>query len=356
MRVIPLGAEGKQPSYGAAGASDGNRYIYALKGNNTLAFWRYDIAFDTWQPLPDVPYGLSRKRVKAGADAVFAVRNDTGFVYILKGGGNELWRYNTLKWRWDSMPSAPVGLNKKWDKGSWLVADGGRTIYAHKAKYHEFYRFDIRGDTWYRQRLVPMPKYSLRSGRSKVARDGSSAAWYDGGIYAFKGNGTQEFWHYTVAGDSWGELETIPAVGTGGRPAKIKDGADIASYGEGMFIALKGTKTAEVWRYCLDAWTVAPAPQRSGVMAGAGRLAEPPFLRVVPSPLTDQSCRVAYKAPPGATRLLVLDIAGRVVATRALAGPSGSMGIDLRSFSPGVYFVEIPTEESTLTQKLVIQR
>ena len=356
MRTLPLGTEGKQPSYGAAGASDGNRYIYALKGNNTLGFWRYDIALDTWQPLPTVPFGPSRKRVKAGADAVFAVRNDTGFVYILKGGGNEFWRYNTLTWRWDSMPSAPVGLNKKWDKGSWLVADGGRTIFAHKAKYHEFYRFDVYGDSWYRRRFVPMPKYSQRSGRSKVARDGSSAALDGGGIYAFKGNGTQEFWRYSVATDSWGELETIPLVGTGGRPVKMKDGADIAGYGEGMFIALKGTKTTEVWRYCLDAWAVAPAPQRSGVMAGAGKLDEPPFLRVVPSPLTDRSCRVAYKAPPGATRLLVLDIAGRVVATRALAGPSGSLGIDLRSFSPGVYFVEIPTEESTLTQKLVVQR
>lgn len=356
LRVIPLGVEGKQPSYGAAGASDGDRYIYALKGNNTLGFWRYDIVFDTWQPLPWVPYGANRKRVKAGADAVFAERNDTGFVYILKGAGNEFWRYNTVTWRWDSMPSAPVGLNKKWDKGSWLVADGERTIFAHKAKYHEFYRFDVYGDTWYRQRLLPMPKYSQRSGRTKAARDGSSAAWDNGGIYAFKGNGTQEFWHYSVAGDSWGELETIPAVGTGGRPAKIKDGADIADYGEGMFIALKGTKTTEVWRYCIDVSAVAPAPERSGVMAGAGTLAELPFLRVVPSPLTDRSCRVLYNAPPGATRLLVLDVAGRVVLTRALAGPSGSLNLDLRSFSPGVYFVEIPTEVSTLTQKLVVQR
>ena len=54
--------------------------------------------------------------------------------------------------------------------------DGSSTIYAHKAKYynkltaqpvHEFYKFDMRGDTWYSDTLAGMPLYGLHGGRIK---------------------------------------------------------------------------------------------------------------------------------------------------------------------------------------------
>ncbi|HDQ99713.1 MAG TPA: DNRLRE domain-containing protein, partial [candidate division WOR-3 bacterium] len=40
---------------GARGASDGDNSIYMVHGNNTDAFWHYDIAANTWSALADVP-------------------------------------------------------------------------------------------------------------------------------------------------------------------------------------------------------------------------------------------------------------------------------------------------------------
>ncbi len=50
MSEIPLGTEGKLPKGGAAATSDPTgQYLYVTKGANSLGFWRYNTAEDTWE-------------------------------------------------------------------------------------------------------------------------------------------------------------------------------------------------------------------------------------------------------------------------------------------------------------------
>jgi Tol biopolymer transport system component len=143
---------------------------------------------------------------------------------------------------------APVGQNAKWDKGSWLAYDGDSLIYAHKAKYHEFYAYNLNTDTW-GPSLEPMP--IAGSGGSKKSKDGGCAVWVDGAVFALKGGNTQEFWMYSPLIEGWPmELDTIPSVSHTGKKKKVNAGSDMAVC-DGRIYALKGNKTRDLLRYAL---------------------------------------------------------------------------------------------------------
>ena len=347
----------KPPSKGSTGVGDGADAIYVTQGNNTLGFWKYSIGAGTWQVLADVPAGLYRKKVKGGTDMAYVVVNDTGYVYLLKGYKTEFYRYNTGTGAWETLPEAPTGTRAKWDKGSWLCVEGpqAEVIYAHKAKYHELYKYYVSGDSW-GPKMPGMP-FVGNSGRRKKSKDGGSAAFDDGAIYALKGGNTTEWWRYTVIDSVWTELETMPSNGSVGKKKRVKSGGDVISYGMGYFFALKGNKTVEFWRYGLP---VAPAmatlPQRSGVMAqptgitGLG-------MTLAPNPLSGGFVTVRYALPAAGPAVInVVDVAGRTVERQVVyASRVGAVNLDLRSLSAGVYLVRFEASGFETTRKLVVQ-
>jgi hypothetical protein len=92
-------------------------------------------------------------------------------------------------------------------------------------------------------------------------------------IYALKGSGTNEFYAYDIAADSWQTLETIPyAQGT---KKKVKGGAALCYDGNNTIFALKGSNTLEFWAYSIPYHTWipladVPAGERNRVKAGSG--------------------------------------------------------------------------------------
>ncbi|MBN1174436.1 MAG: hypothetical protein JXA67_19875, partial [Micromonosporaceae bacterium] len=255
---IPDGTEAKRPKRGCKGVW-GDGAVFMTKGNNSLGFWHYDPSLNQWDALPDVPLGPHSKRVKTGIDAVYVSKDDTGYVYLLKGRYCEFYRYNTRTRVWDTMPDAPQGVKGYWRDGSWLVYDGASSIFAHKAKYydrdslrHEMWKFCVEGDTWYSVALPGMPLFGLHGGwmRKKKSLDGSAGAWHtaEGGIVALKGGNTQQFFKYDVAANCWSELETIPSCTTAApRLKRVKYGGDLVVL-DGTFFALKGGNSPEFWR------------------------------------------------------------------------------------------------------------
>jgi len=210
----PDGIEAKKPGKGAIGCGDGLGMMYAVKGNNTQGFWKYDAAVDSWYQKKDVPLGLSNKKVKGGSDVVY----HNGFVYLLKGNKNEFMKYDVANDSWTSLSPAPLGLSgkDKYDKGSWLTFDDVGLIYCHKAKYNELFAYDVASDSWQAQ-LAGMPFIGML-GKKKKSKDGGSAAFMDGALYALKGGNTQEFWKYTTTDSAgWTELDTMPQLGTTGK-------------------------------------------------------------------------------------------------------------------------------------------
>jgi hypothetical protein len=356
MSAWPLGVEAKSPAKGAAACSDGNGVLYATKGNNTRGFWAYYANGDSWRQKRDVPPGLTNKKVKGGTDMAYVEKGGLKLVYLLKGYKNEFWRYHVTGDSWHALANAPVGVNLKWDKGSWLAYDdGNKMIYAHKAKYHEFWKYDVAGDSWKGKALVPMPIPGPAG--SKKAKDGSAGAFLGGKIYAFKGGNTQEFWRYDIAGDSWSVRETIPSLAPGSiKKKKVKGGGDLVAV-QGALYAIKGNKCNEFWKYSTGTLFEPPPPTREGVMAGQAAIGEW-RTAISPNPVVSGFATLRYSLPKaGPMRLLVFDVAGRSVLSQSLlAGRKGAVSLDLRHLSAGVYLVRTTTDDFSATQKLVVQR
>jgi hypothetical protein len=349
-RAIPLGLEGKLPRRGACGAADGSRYVYLAKGNNTLGFWRYDIAADSWLQLANVPAGAHRK-VKAGS-AVYVQIGDSGYVYLLKGPTTEFYRFNVSTWKWETMQPAPMGSHPRWYGGSFLVFDGDHTIYAHKARYHELWAYDVLTGVWSGTRLNGMP-FVGKASRTRKSRDGGSGAWFEGGVYALKGGSTDEFWRYDATTGTWAEFDELPAMAGSGKVRKVYAGGSMVSV-DGTLFALKGNKTNELWRYPLG-YANASQPSREGVMAAQTALGDWQFA-ISPNPLASGLAVLRYSLPKGRSATVeVFNASGRLVHS-SFGIRNSSFRLDLRSMPAGVYLVRVETDSYSATQKLVVER
>jgi hypothetical protein len=354
---IPLGREQKQPGKGAAGCATGTGFIYAVKGNNTCGFYRYDIDADTWLQMRDVPLGTGNRKVKGGAGMVYVEKPEGGQVYLLKGIKSEFYRYDPAQDTWFTLADAPRILSDKWDKGSWLVHDGTRTAYAHKAKYHEFFCYDTDGDSWHHAPRTGMP-FMGRSGRNKKSKDGGTGAFFHGSVFALKGGNTQEFWKYVPGSDSWIELDTIPTLGSSGARRKIKAGASIAGMSSGLGV-LKGNKTGEFWVYTPN---LAPAQTHAQPAVQARSATVSRALEILPNPLRAGFATLRWNTTgmPGTSgqppSISIFDAAGRCVLRSSFGLQSSSVLLDLRSLRPGVYLLRVQAGTSSTTQKLVVQR
>ncbi|MEO0080471.1 MAG: T9SS type A sorting domain-containing protein, partial [candidate division WOR-3 bacterium] len=347
------GIENKGPAKGSVGVADGHGRVYAVKGNNTLGFWCYFSDGDSWHQLPDVPLGITRKKVKGGSDLVYLEENGLPYVYLLKGYKNEFFRFNIAADSWERLAEAPEGVYPKWDKGSWLVYDGLRYIYAHKAKVHEFWRFDCWSASWDTHQLKGMPFLS-RTGKTKRSKDGSSGAWNEGFIYALKGGNTCEFYKYDVAGDSWTELDTMPSVGSTGKKKRVKAGGDLVAAGPGLFYALKGNKTREFWYY-YEPKVDAPLWWDNGGVAALASSTR--WLALAPNPAKERVQLEFGTAVTQSARVRVYDISGALVIERRFAGGElGTRSLELKGLAEGVYLVRMEGSGLAAVQKLVIQR
>jgi hypothetical protein len=360
----PLGTDAKLPSKGSVGCADGRGIVFATKGNNKSGFWKYDAATNTWTQKRDVPLGLSNKKVKGGTDITWAYKGSVGSPYLLKGYKNEFYRYDVAADSWQTLAPAPVGANLKYDKGSWLAYDLQHTIFAHKAKYHEFYSYNTLTDSWNPTPLQGMPLLGI--GGSKKSKDGGCGTYHDSAIYALKGGNTQQFWKYNVAANIWFEKETLPKGLP--KPKKVKAGADITTRrligdrpGEAAELpALTGNKTGNFWVYITPGGGGPPmgnAPNRDGV-AAEKRLLDEPFLTLAPNPLSGGFMTLRYSLPgSGLAMVRVYDVTGRTVLPAALiTDRNGTAQLDLRSLNTGVYLLKVEGSGFATVRKLVVER
>jgi hypothetical protein len=95
----------------------------------------------------------------------------------------------------------------------------------------------------------------------------------------------------------------------------------------------------------------------TGITEGSGP-ATLASLRASPNPLAGSFATVRYSLPgAGPAVLLVWDVTGRTALEQPLAAArTGTVSLDLRRLSAGVYLVKVTTEGFSATQKLVVQR
>jgi len=106
------------------GESDGSMcleggYIYALRGDGSTDFWRYDIATNTWSAMASTP-----DNVNGGGALVY----DGTAIYALRGSDTkDFWRYDIATNTWADRASTDENIKK----GGALVYDG-TYIYAFR--------------------------------------------------------------------------------------------------------------------------------------------------------------------------------------------------------------------------------
>jgi hypothetical protein len=352
LSMVPEGPDLKQVKVGGCVATDRGHNVYVVKGNNTVEFYRYAVDTLAWRRMQDVPRGASGKKVKGG-DMVSVLLPGEAHCYFLKAIASEFYRYATADTIWHALSMPENQMRRKWDKGSFLVFDGGHTVYAHKAKYHELWAYNTLTDSWGKTPLPGMPFVS-RSGRTKKSKDGACGVFYNGSIYALKGGNTQEFWKYDTTTRLWVEMETLPQYGSSGKRKLVKGGGDMV-VANNAFYALKGSKTREVWKYT-------PAGSRSAsagplpTTAGSAFAARQSSLVVSLNPVASGFATVQLSSPLTApSSLRIYDATGCLV--HSLSGiHTSSFRLDLRSMPAGVYLVRIEANGFAATQKLAVRR
>ncbi|MGQ9707497.1 MAG: SBBP repeat-containing protein [bacterium] len=349
-----IGASGskKRVKGGASLAADADGKIYALKGNNTLEFWRYSIISNQWQQMKDFPAG--DKRVKAGAGMVYVPGGNR--LYALRGGNTaDFYAYSIDGDSWTKLQSVPLGTrNRRVKDGSAVAFDGDSTIYLLKGNTYEFWAYRLSADTW-----IKLPEISdskINPKRRKMKKGASLV--YDPDfvrVYATKGGKQTEFWYFDVLGNNWVETtDTLPRAPSNRGPY----GGAAMVYGKGKIYALKGNKTREFWRYNAN---LPLNPPGYGTQATVRDFLPRVKLTVTPNPVINRMMVHYHLAKTARVRLVVYDISGRVqreLDNGYQSAGEHSLGLDVRGLSAGVYIIRLEVGDSVgrsdATQKILV--
>jgi Tol biopolymer transport system component len=253
----------RRPFKGAALTTGSDGKLYAVKGNNTREFWRYDPALSgggtyPWSEMDTVPHGPVWRRVKEGAGLAAATVGDSSYIYLLKGSNTcEFYRYNTQSGAWATMPSAPDGpAKRKFKDGSCITYDPeNSSIYALKGGTNEFYSYSVTQNTWASSETMPRIG---QSGRKKYAKYGTALAYESGRVYALKGVNTNDLSVYRPDQHAWAIACSLPLYPS---TRKVSRGGALTAIA-GHLWALRGNNTLDFWRYTLG--------QDDGLAAGPG--------------------------------------------------------------------------------------
>ena len=338
----------KRVKSGAALVFDGNSFLYATKGNNTLEWMSYNILLNTWQHLKPIP---SLKGLKGGTGLAKVKRNGFDCIFLLKGSkSKENFLYFPDGDSFCRLPDAPY----EFKKGSCATGYDDSIVYVLKDKYNLFYRVNIRTGTWTLKDTLPL--YGGLGKKKKVKEGVALAADDSVTIYAVKGGNTQEFWAYNSFFDVWVELETLPR---GPSNKRIKAGGALAfapkwwkGRGEGEIYALKGGNTVEFWKY-----EATGEPPTFAAQAEAS-LVNQKFatLRIIPNP-SNGNFTIDYNLKlEKDIRIKIFDIAGALIREAITKPKSDQIKLDLKDLSQGVYILRLENDNYWLSRKLIIQK
>jgi hypothetical protein len=352
----------KAPGKGATlTAAEGK--VYAGKGNGVLDWWEFtpnpNGGLGTWVQKNDVPTGS--KKAGDGAGAVSVNLSNQDYVYLLKGNGSmEFYRFNPSDNSWLTLSSAPGGpKGKGYKTGSTIiyypddkdVPGVNRHIYLLKGGYNEFYSFGVDNTLWTTLETLP------RGNPKKVAKAGAGLAYHLDTIYTIKGNKTNEFWKYACTGAAWLRGPDVGGSGT------IQVGGSIAySEADNSLYIFKGGGTTSFYRYPLGVSKVSDPASLKTVCGTADCELRTAELRIWPNPMTSSlNPSITYSLPaPGNVSLKLYDVAGKLVST-LVSGyrPAGSYSYSLLtthySLASGVYLLKYESEGNTTTSKLIIE-
>ena len=207
--------------------------VYALRGNNTSDFWRYDPVTDVWTPLANTPLP-----VREGGDLAFALVSGTPYVYAFRGANSpDFFRYDIGAGVWTTQ--AAFGPLVRW--GGALVWDGAGTIFGLKGNGTKTVKaYDPLTDVW--TALPDTPQ---------LTQAGAAATYLNGKLYLLRGANADTFWSFDPGTSTWAILADTPL--------NVHRGGALTTDGVSAF-AMRGQSSKSFWRYDTvpDVWTSLP--------------------------------------------------------------------------------------------------
>ncbi|MEO0077209.1 MAG: T9SS type A sorting domain-containing protein, partial [candidate division WOR-3 bacterium] len=318
--------------------------IYAIKGNNTLEFWAYNVEQDTWIRKTDVPLSTTYKKLKNGSCITFLKRGSAHYVYLLKANNTlEFYAYHCDGDSWiKTLQPAPAGINlKAFKTGSCIVTGKDNKLYVLKGggKYNEFWCYDAALDSWTEKESLP--RYDALLNKATKVKDGASLC-FDGDslIYAFKGGNRQSFWVYNINRNKWTEKETIPRGNSG---KKVSSGGALAFADDKVF-ALKGNKTCEFWRFD-PLLSLYNAEKVASYLPNINQNRDNDK-SVLPN-------KIAYSLINTPQKIRIYNSIGQLVYESEVLNDHST--ITTKSLIPGVYFIKITNGENNYSKKLIVK-
>jgi len=335
----------KNVKYGASICTDGDSLIYVIKGNNTKEFWRYKPEKDSWKEYI-IPF---TKGIK-GSSMAF---DGSNYIYIICGSNNNEWiRFNIAADSFEICNPATLPADK-WKRGSWIVCVPSDTpkIYALRVggKTNEFYMTTI-GDSWSNRKEMPLIG---STGRKKKAREGSAGVYNpnNGLIYALKGGNTLEFFSYNPKIDQWNiELD----VGKpGSTPTKKVKGGGALTYSKrtGGLYAFVGNNTNEFWLYIPE--TNLCALNNNGITNINKKTRDLKNFSTMFT-LTKDYLKIYYPLPlKSFAKLTIYNALGEVVYQTK--SNNNHFVVDIKKLGAGVYLIKLDTDILKIIKKIIVK-
>ncbi|MDH5186043.1 MAG: T9SS type A sorting domain-containing protein [candidate division WOR-3 bacterium] len=345
---VPFSASGKQKRVkkGACITNDGN-YIYVIKGANTQEFYRYNPVDNTWIELNQPGF---TKGIRGGS----MVSNGRDLIYLISGTNNNEWKvYNINSGDWSSAnPSTlPAG---KWRYGSFIIHTDDK-VYGLRVggKTNEFYKLDFSTQMWMPVESMPLVG---KSGKRKRARQGASGAFAGNFIYALKGGNTYEFYAYNIQNDEWTQLEDIgQPIGVPAKKVKRGGSLVFSPFAGGLF-AFVGNNTNEFWFYNI----VSPPNIFSNIIDKSIKDIdnETNRLTIVPNPAINVAAVKYSLLVPGPVHIKLYNVTGKLVKSYTITNPAkdGVFFIDAKALSSGVYILRFNASDIMTTRKMVVEK
>ena len=250
-----------------------NGYMYVFRGYSDKAFWRYNIAENKWDTLPDLPVPAYY-----GADMIY---DGNGAIYAIFGGySQKFYKYIISTGTWTQLPDL---LDTPW-QGAAIETDGTNIFVVRGNSSTDFWRFNVADNTW--SNLAPVSatvgaggdlingqdgyfyltrgastltfyryKISGTGGNTWEARTNATSgytfttdqrgAYYDGNIYFFRSGSTTSFLRFNLVGNSWSVLSGTNEVA----PATANYCSLVLNPDDNKLYGIRGNGTTDFWKF-----------------------------------------------------------------------------------------------------------
>ncbi|MFA7319000.1 MAG: hypothetical protein WC022_00145 [Parcubacteria group bacterium] len=210
--------------------------IYAMFGGYSQKFYSYDIDSNSWTKLTDM---LDTPWTGAAMEG-----NGTSIFIVRGNASTDFWEYDTVSSSWINRPpiTAAVGA------GADIVNGQDGNLYLVRGSGTQtFYRYDIAGHRWYAT-VAQLPSTCGAAANAACTFGNEQKGVYrNGKLYFMRSNGTQDMLQYDISGNAWTALTTDMT------PQAVNYGSLTLNTNDNLIYAFRANGTTDFWKFDPDA-------------------------------------------------------------------------------------------------------